>query len=235
MTKSATLEELVDKYLKGKSPLSSAESYDEYKHKRGMLYGNDYSDAAGAIYAEAKKGLSTYGANSRKIHNKGLQNSGYASYIDKMSENKFAKDLSSLKDLYKKNETEAKLSYASYLDSYRDKQNSLKRSVMSHLVGNDVTDINTAVAYGMSAGLSEEDALEIGKGAYEVTKKKIFDKLIEQTVSLGLDKDGARKLAINMGISEEDANGFAEQIGELLEHYKSLSSDYLDFLESRAD
>ena len=49
------------------------------------------------------------------------------------------------------------------------------------------------------------------------------------------DKDGARKLAINMGISEEDANGFAEQIGELLEHYKSLSSDYLDFLESRAD
>ena len=106
---------------------------------------------------------------------------------------------------------------------------------MSHLVDNDVVDINTAVAYGMSAGLSEEDALLIGRTAYEVTKQKVLNSILEQTASLGLDKDGAKLLAIKMGISDDDADELAEEVAEMLRYYQNISEDYLEFLEQRSN
>ena len=106
---------------------------------------------------------------------------------------------------------------------------------MSHLVSNDVVDFDTAVAYGISAGLSKEDASLVGRSAYEVTKQKVFNKLIEHAVTLGLDKDGAKALAIKMGVSEEDASGFADEIDEMLKYYRSLSDGYLDYLKQRSE
>ena len=106
---------------------------------------------------------------------------------------------------------------------------------MSHLVSNDVVDLNTAIAYGVSAGLSREEAEEIGKSAYDVTKQKVFNSILQQTVSLGLDKEGARQLAIKMGVSEADALDFANEIGELLDYYGNISDEYLEFLEQRAN
>ena len=126
-------------------------------------------------------------------------------------------------------------SYKGYLESFADKQSSKKRSVMSHLLNNDIVDLNTAIAYGMSAGLSEDEAREVGQNAYELAKTKVFNSILEQTVSLGLDKEGARMLAIKMGISETDASAFADEVSELLEYYGNISKDYLDFLEDRAN
>ncbi len=235
MKKVKTLEELVKKYLEGKPSLGTPDTYDTYKHKNGLSGAKSYSDAAAKLYASSKRGSSTFGANNRIINNKGLQNSGYAAYIDSLAKNSLNSGLGSLESNYLNLETESRQSYASYLDKYRDKLETTKRSVMSHLVNNDVVDLDTAVAYGISAGLSKEDAALVGQSAYEVTKQKVFNKLIEQTVSLGLDKDGAKALAIKMGVSEEDATGFADEIDELLKYYRSLSDGYLEYLEQRDD
>ena len=125
-------------------------------------------------------------------------------------------------------------SYVSYLDKYKDKTSSVKKSVMSHLISNDVVDLNTAIAYGISAGLSKEDATLVGQTAYEVTKQKVFNTLLEQTVSLGLDAYGAKLLALKMGVSDVDANAFASEISDLLKYYGNISEDYLEFLEQRS-
>lgn len=235
MKKVKTLEELVKKYLEGKPSLGTPDTYDTYKHKNGLSGAKSYSDAAAKLYASSKRESSTFGANSRIINNKGLQNSGYAAYIDALSKSSLNSGLGSLKSNYLNSETESRQSYARYLDKYRDKLERTKRSVMSHLVNNDVVDLDTAVTYGISAGLSKEDAVLVGQSAYEVTKQKVFNNLIEQTVSLGLDKDGAKALAIKMGVSEEDATGFADEIDELLKYYLSLSDGYLEYLEQRDD
>jgi hypothetical protein len=87
----------------------------------------------------------------------------------------------------------------------------------------------------MSAGLSQEDAESIGKSAYEVTKQKVFNSILEQTVRLGLDSEGARQLAIKMGVSEGDAQGFADEISELLDYYGNISEEYLEFLKQRSN
>ena len=235
MTKPMTLEELVKKYLDGKPKLKAPVTYDLYKHQKNAKGATSYADSLGSLYASAKKNKADYGANSRIISNKGLQNSGYSAYIDSLSKEGFNSGLEKIKSDRAADEAKARASYADYLDAYANKLGRVKKSVLTHLVNGGVTDINTAIAYGMSVGLSKEDAELVGNSAYEVTKKKIFDKLLEQTVSLGLDKEGARLLAVNMGVSDDDAKAFADNIDELLKHYSSLSDDYLDYLEQRKD
>ena len=230
-----TLEEILKNRVTAKSTDNSPDSYEDYKRKNGLYDTRGYTDAVNSLYAVSKKNLSSYGANNRKISNKGLQNSGYASYIDELSKNNFDSGLTRIKDTYAKRESDSALGYVSYLEKYNDKQKSLTKRVMSHLIGNDVVDLNTAIAYGVSAGLSKEDAEAVGKSAYEVTKKKVFNSILEQTVRLGLDEEGARQLAIKMGVSETDAQSFADEIGELLKHYGNISEEYLEFLEQRAN
>ena len=84
-----TLEEILKNRVTVKSADNSPDSYEDYKRKNGLYDTRGYTDAVSALYAASKKNLSSYGANNRKISNKGLQNSGYASYIDELSKNNF--------------------------------------------------------------------------------------------------------------------------------------------------
>ena len=213
--------------------INRADTYEEYKRKNGLDNLGGYANAVSALYAASKRGLSSYGQNNRQISNKGLQNSGYSAYIDELSKSKFNSGLKKINDEYRKLETDASLGYAGYLEKYADKQATLKKNVLSHLISNDVVDLNTAIAYGISAGLSREEAESAGRSAYEVTKQRVFNSILEQTVTLGLDKEGARQLAIKMGVSEADAELFAEEIGDMLSYYGNISKEYLEYLEQR--
>ena len=235
MKKAVTLEDLIKKYLDGKPMLGTPDTYDVYKHKNSLSGAKSYSDAAANLYASSKRDSASYGANNRIISNKGLQNSGYAAYIDSLAKNSLNSGLNALRSDYSDFEAKARMSYQSYLDKYQDKLARTKKSVISHLISNDVVDLNTAIAYGMSAGLSKEESALVGQSAYEVTKQKVFNKILEQTVSLGLDKEGAKLLATKMGVSEEDAHGFADEVDELLKYYANVSDEYLEFLENRAN
>ena len=234
MSKATTLEELMKKYLSKNPTLGTPDSYDVYKHKNDLSSVKSYTDAVNSLYASSKKNTSSYGVNNRKMSNKGLQNSGYATYVDNLAKDSFTLGLNSLNAERAKKENEARSSYASYLEKYKDKQNKVKDDVMSHLIGNDIVDINTAIAYGVTAGLSREDAEIVGQSAYEITKQKVLNKILEQTVSLGLDEEGAKMLALKMGVNDSDAEGIAKEVGELLKHYRDLSDDYLEVLENRS-
>ena len=235
MAKLTSLEDLIKNHLDKIGTNGKPDSYDLYKHKNSLSGVKSYSDAVNSLYASSKKSMSSYGANKRYIHNKGLQNSGYASYIDDASQKTFETGLEKLKDAYAQKEGDNRASYASYLEKYSDKQMQIKNDVMSHLISNDIVDINTAIAYGMHAGLSREDAEAIGQSAYNITKQKVLNKILEQAVSLGLDKDGAKLLALKMGITESDADAIASEVGDLMNYYRDISDDYLDFLEQRAN
>ena len=203
--------------------------------RNGLTDLRGYANAVNSLFASSKRGLSSYGVNNREISNKGLQNSGYAAYIDDLVKTGFDTGLTKIKSDYAKKESDAALGYQSYLDKYSDKQATLKKSVMSHLINNDVVDLSTAIAYGMSAGLSAEDAESIGKSAYEVTRQKVFNTVLDQTVRLALDKEGARMLALKMGVSDADALSFAEEIEDMLSYYGSISKEYLEYLEDRSN
>lgn len=235
MSKITSLEDLIKKYLSKNPTHATADTYDLYKHKNGINTAKSYSDAVNSLYSSLKKNSSSYGANNRNIYNKGLQNSGFSSYIDALNDNAFLKSAKNLKEAYSNEESNARSSYASYLEKYNDRQQKVKRNVMSHLIDNDVVDINTAIAYGIHAGLSAEDAEAVGQSAYSVTKQKVLNDILEQTVTLGLDKQGAKKLALKMGVNETDAELMANEVEELLSYYRELSDDYLEYLEQRSN
>lgn len=235
MSKIPTLEKLLKSYNSTARLPSTPLSFESYKHKNGLSYGKKYSDAVKSLFASSKKSMSGYGLNKDDFVSSGLQKSGYAKYVDKMASDRFTNGLASLANSYGSDESAARDSYAGYLTSYENKKSSLRSSVMSHLINNEIVDMNTAVAYGMSAGLSEEDATLVGRTAYEVTRQKVLNNILEQAAGLGLDKTGAEILARKMGLSEEDAKSISEEVYELLDYYSSISDDYLEFLEQRAN
>lgn len=234
MLKLSLLDVLKEQYAIQSPTLGRADSYDLFKHKNNLNQANSYSDAVSSLFADTKKGLSSYGENSRIFNNKGLQNSGYSDFVDVMSRKMFERGKDALKSSYGRTEAENLSSYASYLAKFKDKQDSTKRSVLSHLVNNDILDINTAIAYGVNAGLSFDDAKALGESAYQTTKEKIANEILKQSVSLGLDQAGAKKLAMNMGLSITDAAEIADEVAEMLKYYSSISKDYLAFLEERS-
>ena len=205
MFKTTLLDELKKKYLSENPMLGMADSYDVYKHKNGLNTSKSYSDAVNALYASTRKSLSNYGQNSRILNNKGLQNSGYSDYIDASAEERFDSEKNALKALYTDAEATNLGSYASYLEKYKEKQQSIKNNVLSHLVDSGITDLPTAIAYGINSGLSYDDAKAMGQSAYSVTKDKVTNEILKQSASLGLDRDGAKMLAIKMGMTTTDA------------------------------
>jgi hypothetical protein len=234
MFKTTLLDKLKEEYLSKNPTLGMADSYDLYKHKNGLNSAKSYSDAVNSLYAASKKSLSSYGQNNRILNNKGLQNSGYADYIDALADTSFTLGKNTLKSSYATEEGKNLSSYASYLESYGKKQQSLKDNVLSHLIDNGITDLATAVSYGISSGLSFDDAKAIGQSAYSVAKDKVTNEVLKQAASLGLDSEGAKMLAMKMGMTESDADAIAAEVAEMLEYYSSVSDDYLEFLEQRS-
>ena len=229
----STLDEILKRRKKSRSGENEPDTYEEYKRKQGLSDPDGFTNAVNSLYASTRRDLSTYGAKSRKIGNKGLQNSGYAEYINDLADKKFNSGLSAIKDNYAEREEKASIGYQGYLESFKKQENSLKNKVLSHLVKNNVVDLDTAISYAMGAGLSQSAAEQIGKNAYEITKKRVFENILEQTVSLGLDKEGARMLAVKMGVSDADAESFADEIDELLKYYGNISDGYLEYLNGR--
>ena len=105
----------------------------------------------------------------------------------------------------------------------------------SHLIDKGVVNLDDAVAYGIAQGLSKEDAIAIGNNVYSVNKQKVFNDILSQSATLGLDRDGAVMLAKKMGVTEIDAQAFGDEIDEMLKHYSSISEGYLEYLKQQSE
>ena len=233
--KLTTLEEFMRKYINNQSLAGRADSFDTYKHKNGINYNRAFQRAAESLYSDKKRNLSSYGQNKLNISNKGLQNSGYARYVDDRADDLYNRDLSKLESARNEAQYKALGGYASYLEGYEKSKDALKNSVASHLISSGIANLDEAVSYAISRGLGKEDAIAIGHEAYSINKQRIFNDILSQVASLGLDRDGAVMLAEKMGLSTQDAHTFGDEIEEMLKHYGSISKDYLEYLEQQSN
>lgn len=233
-SKLITLEEFMKKYIANKTVANNADTFDVYKHKTGADYDRSFTRAVESLYASKGKSSAEYGRNYQSLSNKGLQNSGYSEYINELSDRNFKNGITALRGERDLAEAKTFKGYSEYLEKYTKAQNALKESVSSHLISNGVVNLDDAIGYGISQGLSEEDAIAIGQNVYSVNKQKVFNDIMAQVAALGLDRDGAVMLAKKMGVTESDAEAFGDEIGELLKHYSSVSQGYLEYLEQRS-
>lgn len=233
--KLSTLEDFMKKYISNQTRSSGADSFNDYKYKNGIDYDRTYAKAMESLYLDKQRNQAGYGQNYRKLSNQSLQNSGYAKYITDQANYLYNTKSNQIKALRDTDEAKAIGGYQKYLSSYNDRQNSLKESVASHLISNSIVNINDAISYGLSQGLSTEDALAIGKNVYSINKQKVFNDILYQVTSYGLDKDGVINLAKKMGITDEDAQIFASEIDDLISHHYESTKNYLDYLEQKSD
>ena len=229
--KLSTLEDFMKQYIANKATSQKADSFDTYKHRTGANHERSFAKTVESLYSSTSKTGSGYGQNYQNLANKGLQNSGYSEYIDAMSDRSFKEGLTTLKAERDLAELKTLGGYSDYLNRYAKEQNAIKESVSSHLISNGVVNLDDAIAYGLAQGLSEEDAIAIGKNVYSVNKQKVFNEILSQVTSLGLDKEGAIMLAKKMGVTSMDAEAFGNEVQEMLKHYSSISQGYLDYLE----
>ena len=230
----ATLEEFMKKYISSATGKNGADSLDTYKYKNGINYNRSYAKAVESLYADKAKSGAGYGRNYRDLSNKGLQNSGYARYVDSLADRTFYNRLIAARSERDQAEAKTLSGYADYLERYEKQQSAIKQSVSSHLIDKGVVNPDDAVAYGISQGLSEADAIAIGKNVYSVNKQKVFNDILSEAATLGLDRDGAVMLAKKMGITESDAQTFGDEIDEMLKHYSSISEGYLEYLKQQS-
>ena len=235
MSKYRTLEDFMKQYISARGVSNKADSYSLFKKKNSYNHDSKYARAVDNLYSAALKSSTTYGSNYTKLANKGLQNSGYAAYIDAKAKQNRASSLSTLNENRKTEETQAMTDYIDYLEKYKKANDALKRSVSSYLTKNNVANLDTAISYGVSAGLDIEDATAVGNSVYAITKQRVFADILKQTSNLGLDKNGAVKLALERGFSIADANEIGEKVEEMLRDYGGTSDSYLKYLEDKSN
>lgn len=231
---SKALEDFIKKQLSNKMLSGEAKSYSAFKHKEGLNPLGDYAKTVEGLYANKQQGLASYGNNYRNLANKGLQNSGFASYISAKSLSDYNRDVGRARMQMASDEAAVLGDYASYLDDYTKAQSSLKNSVKDQLMQSGILNLKDAVDYGLGMGLSRENAEAAGLEAYSANKRKVFNGIIEQAASLGLDKTGAVMLAEKMGLTHADAEELGAEIDELLKYYGSISEGYLKYLEENS-
>lgn len=231
---SKSLEDFIKKYLNNKLIDNEPRSYSDYKMSSGIDTVGDFTKTVENLYATKKRGLASYGRNYRNLANKGLQNSGYASYISARALDNYDTGVSKASLARSKSEAELLGGYASYLEKYQSKQSSLKSKVTSHLTDTGELNLDDAIAYGIENGLNLENATAVGTATYSANKRRAFNSIIEEAASLGLDKEGAILLGKKMGLGDKDADELGEEIDELLKHYDSISEGYIKYLEENS-
>ena len=158
-----TKEEYTKEYLKKKKLPSYEEYVKETQAAAKSELRQDISRADTAL-AEAK---STYGARASSLLSRGLSYSGYGDYLEGAAYAARTKSVNEAKKAYNEKERASQASYADYLEelskeaetAYENETQTLS-GAFSQLLSANIVDEDSAVAFLMGLGVSEETACE---------------------------------------------------------------------------
>ncbi len=230
----AEIKNLAD-YLKSREELlPKSDSFAEFREKNGFSDLGAFSRAIGAAYSDYKKGLSKYEENYSDIAKKGLQNSGYEAYVNRLARSSLLGDVADINGKKESFLAKARSKYSEYLEEYREKRTRLIEDIRTRLMRSDVLSLKDGISYGVAAGLTYEEASEVAYSTYMIKKQDAFSDLFKTAVSFGMDKEQSYKLAVEWGLNEEDARLIADEIDEYIGRMWD-TSESISRLESEAD
>ena len=237
MSKINSLEEFLREYLAKPREKSGALSFDDYRHKEGMNYARTYSRGVENAYATLRRSSPYHADNAESLYKKGLFGSGYAEHLGKQAKGTYEGTLKSLYEEKTNKEREALGKYSSYLSNYAKSRESLIKSGRGELLKNNIVSLDTAYDYAISAGLSSDEALNVTRAVYEVSREKIMANVIERAAALEISADAAALLGEKMGLTREDCELVRREVEKYLgkDEEFTVPDGYLDELEAEAD
>ena len=183
-------------------------SFSVWMRKYGTELKNDLTpDKAASARARS---LPTHGAVAESLFDKGLNKSGYASFLAKEADQSFdkakrqyAKDVSST--------LEKNLSgYAKYLTSHRETQASLRKQMIDRIGRGESFDENAAYEMAISVGLTDENARSAASLGVAAAKERASSRLLEMILEQRLLAFRAMAYAREMGFNEDEVQKFGE-------------------------
>ena len=230
-----TLSQFIENYVNNKKIQNKPKSYQSYLEQIGKSdYDLKYLSKIEDLSYDRATGLSTYGAKAQSLTSKGLDDSGYAKYVDKLQRD-LTKD--SEKQMLAKMNSESRelrTDYAKYLQSYTEKKEKAKSDITAQLIKNGVIDTDKSKEYAISAGLSEEEALAVSNDVYNSLRSNVISALIDDVVSLRLNHDSARTVALSKGLNLADAISIENIAKKIREEFNNASDELLNDLNSSA-
>lgn len=179
-------------------------------------YGTDaakvYADAARAADGTYARSGSRYGARGESLGRSGLTGSGYGDYLDGVARSDRAK---ALEDATAAGEAAAEGNRRGYAE-YLVKQGTRRKSILSSIRGQGITDPEVATAYAAACGMNETDAALVGSlvgqmresGSGVSVHQKV--KVMQYMVNIGMPRETAYVYALSCGMTESEAREMAE-------------------------
>ena len=235
---SKTLEEFVENYIQNRAKASSKESYADWIISHGGSPEKIYADSMREIAADYAVARSQHGANAEGLARLGLSASGYSDYINGKAYSEMQKSKSDARALYAKAASDNAASYKEYLSEYAKKESQGYEKVVEELTERGVIDYDTAYNYAVGAGLGEDIAKAAAKTASDLGRAKLKKSIVNTVMSQQLTSSQAKEYALQLGLSETEADEIARYAANANEYVSSggyTDKDYLEELKKKAE
>lgn len=231
--KVSTIEELLKNYSRAFNYSSNADSFADYKDKRGIDYDTPYYEGMRRAIMAFESGRPGVGSTAERLYSTGLMRSGYADHIAAQNELAYGKERDALQRERALAERRALGGYVSYLDEFTKKEKSALNDLRSRLIASGVVNEEAAYNIGISSGLSEEDARTLGRDVYGAGRERVTKEILGLVITFQLGVTEAGILAKQYGLSTDDAKSIVRSAEELRGERFEVSDEYLEQLLSQ--
>ncbi len=236
--KPKTLEEFVENYIQNKAKSSSKESYADWLISNGAAPHKIYSDALKDIDTDYMRAKSEHGVNAERLAGLGLSASGYSDYLSGKAYSEMQRSKSDAREDYAEASMKNAAGYQEYLRKFAEKEGQLYERIVSEITEKGIIDYTTAYNYAVGAGLGEDIAKAAAKTASDVSRKKLKESIIKTVMSQQLTAAQANQYALQLGLTEEEAEEISKYAGKTNEYVSTGSytdADYLEDLKKKAE
>lgn len=233
MSKITDMESFMKNYLRDAEEYG-AMSIREYAAENRTAADADFGNALKEASLDYRRSLPSYGVLGSKLDTYGLDGSGYANYLSDKARGEYDSAVTEAKAGLMKSNNSLMNGYSKYIEQFATDRSALRRNVQDKLISRRVYDMDAAYDYGISAGLTPEEARTISTTVYNSLRGDAKKKVIDRAISLRLDAEGTKKYAISMGLNEADAISVADEAADLLKHYSEYTDGYWDYLNNKS-
>lgn len=228
--KTASLEELVESYLKDKESYQGADSYETYVKLKGKNPERAYFEGVSRLTSQRRRSGAGYGQRAESLANLGLSQSGYAKHLENLATRQYQEGVSSLESDFREENDALKSGYLKYLGEYLQKQNKLVADVTDRITRYGYIDPNLAYQYALSSGLSENNAKLASNSGTAAARRSLLKKVLKEISEMGLSADSARAYAKSLGLTDTDADKASEYAEKFLTDYTDVPDSLLGYL-----
>lgn len=228
------LEDFIKSYLKDKSAELGVKGYAKWLSERGS--DTEVKRAAAITRADTsyRTSLSEYGKNAERLATAGLNNSGYARYINTLAGNTRKEALKGAALSTGKSIAKDMKAYESYLDQAEEDRLKAYENAVKSIKSDKITSYNQAYDKAVELGLDEESAKRAAKEASDAVKSSLRERLLTEIATKKLTSESTRAYALTLGLDETVADELAEYAHKLNESVDSdgMSEAYLEYLKN---